>query len=101
MQPEPEPATLLADLRDHLGYRRIAQGYRTLERARRWIESLEPKPGSGVLVGLVAQWVDAGFDSPAMLSRLLEKERPIGLAPPGLSSSADGRRTSRDGGRRF
>src|ERR1017187_7666279 len=73
MDPQVEPAALLADLRDELGYRRIAQGYRTLERARPIIERLEPKPGSGVLVGLIAQWVDAGFDSPALLSGLLEK----------------------------
>ncbi|MGA3018114.1 MAG: tetratricopeptide repeat protein [Bryobacteraceae bacterium] len=73
MDPQVEPATLLADLRDDLGYRRIAQGYDRLERARPIIERLEPKPGSGVLVGLIAQWVDAGFDDPALLTRLLEK----------------------------
>jgi len=73
MGPEVEPAALLAQLRDDLGYRRIEQGIRTLERFRPMIERIKPGPQAGVLVGLIAQWVDAGFDSHALLSQLLER----------------------------
>src|ERR1700688_1648675 len=73
MGPEVGPAALLAQLRDDLGYRRIEQGIRTLERFRPMIETLGPEPHAGVLVGLIAQWVDAGFDSYALLSQLLAR----------------------------
>ncbi len=62
---------LLQQLRDDLGFRRIEPGIRLLERIRPMIESLHPAAGSGVLAGLVAQWVDAGFDSPALLESIL------------------------------
>ncbi len=73
MGPKQEPAALVERLREDLGHRRIAQGIRTLEEALPIMERLEPGPGSGVLVGLVAQWVDAGFESYAVLERLLER----------------------------
>jgi tetratricopeptide (TPR) repeat protein len=70
---ETDIAALLTPLRDDLGYRRIEQGLRRLESVRHTIESLRPElPMSGILVGLVAQWVDAGFDQPGLLGRLLE-----------------------------
>src|SRR4051794_15287029 len=62
---------LLSQLRDHLGYRRITQGLRTLEGIRPELETLAGR--SGVLVGLIAQWVDAGFDNPELLQRLVAK----------------------------
>src|SRR5690349_21596180 len=68
-----DPATLLEQLRDDLGFRRIAQGIGRLEQIRPMIENLEPAPGTGVLAGLVAQWVDAGFDGPALLRNLLAR----------------------------
>jgi len=68
-----EPAVLIDSLRDDLGRRRIRQGIQTLERVRPAIEALEPRSGAGVLVGLVAQWVDAGFDGPPLLDRLLAR----------------------------
>ena len=65
---------LLSQLRDDLGYRRIEQGMQLLERHKPMVEALEPECGhSGTLVGIVAQWVDAGFDSPELLGRLLSK----------------------------
>ncbi|HEY2016246.1 MAG TPA: tetratricopeptide repeat protein [Bryobacteraceae bacterium] len=74
MGPESEIAALLTPLRDDLGYRRIEQGIRRLERIRPIIEALQPElHSSGVLVGLIAQWVDAGFDGPELLGRLLTK----------------------------
>jgi tetratricopeptide (TPR) repeat protein len=60
-------------LRDDLGYRRIQQGIQTIERFRPKIETLEPGPRAGILVGLIAQWIDAGFDSFALLSQLLAR----------------------------
>src|SRR5512140_3803038 len=69
-----EVGVLLAELRDDLGFRRIEQGIRRLERVRPMVETLRPEVvNSGVLVGLVAQWIDAGFDSPQLLCRLLAR----------------------------
>ena len=48
---------ILAQLRDHLGYRRIAQGLRALDEMGPEMEALAAR--SGVLTGLIAQWVDA------------------------------------------
>jgi tetratricopeptide (TPR) repeat protein len=73
MGSEVEPAALVERLREDLGFRRIEQGIRTLQCFRPMIETLEPEPGAGVLVGLTAQWVDAGFDSYALLSQLLAR----------------------------
>jgi tetratricopeptide (TPR) repeat protein len=73
MGPAVDCATLLDELRDDLGLRRIEQGIGRLERIRPMIETMEPAAGAGVLAGLVAQWVDAGFDSPALLRRLLAR----------------------------
>ena len=73
MGPELCPEALLARLRDDLGYRRIQQGVQTLERFRPRIEALQPEPHAGVLVGLIAQWVDAGFDSFDLVSQLLQR----------------------------
>jgi tetratricopeptide (TPR) repeat protein len=65
---------LLAELRDDLGFRRIEQGIRRLERIRPMVEALQPEvANSGVLVGLIAQWIDAGFESPQLLCRLLAR----------------------------
>ncbi len=65
-------AALLPQLRDDLGHRRIEQGIRTLERVRHQIDALGAEDiHGGVTVGLIAQWVDAGFDGPDLLRRLL------------------------------
>jgi len=77
MDPAGQRAALLSQLREDLGFRRIAHGIQRLERIRPLLDTLEPEsPGAGVLVGLVAQWVDAGFDSPDLLRRLLAKFPP-------------------------
>src|SRR4051812_8165125 len=73
MGPAKDRAALLEQLRDDLGFRRIEQGIGSLERIRPLIENLEPAAGAGVLAGLVAQWVDAGFDSPALLRNILSR----------------------------
>jgi tetratricopeptide (TPR) repeat protein len=72
MEPEPEVAVLLDQLRDHLGNRRIAQGIRLLEDFAPVVAALRPDtPRAGTLVGLIAQWVDAGFEDEELLRRLL------------------------------
>jgi tetratricopeptide (TPR) repeat protein len=76
MGPAMDRATLLEQLREDLGFRRIKQGIARLEQLRPVIETMEPVPGAGVLAGLVAQWVDAGFDGPALLPRILERFPP-------------------------
>jgi len=73
-----ECSSLLDRLREDLGFRRIKQGIARLEEIRPVFDSLEPSPGMGVLAGLIAQWVDAGFDSPGLLRCLL------GHFPPGI-----------------
>lgn len=76
MSPAVDRATLPQRLRDDLGFRRISQGLKLLESVRPWIEDLQPGAGAGILVGLVAQWVDAGFDRPALLERILSRFPP-------------------------
>ncbi len=51
----------------------MSEGFALLERLRPQLESIQPLPGAGVLVGLAAQWVDAGFDQPAFLDLLLAR----------------------------
>ncbi len=80
MGPEAETLqTLLFQLREHLGYRRIEQGLDLLERNKPLLEALQPGwPHAAVLIGIVAQWVDAGFDDAELLRRLLARyPRPI------------------------
>ena len=62
MGPAEDRASLLDQLREDLGFRRIKHGIARLECIRPAIETIEPVAGSGILAGLVAQWVDAGFD---------------------------------------
>lgn len=65
---------MLTQLRDDLGYRRIAHGIHILNNLRPAIDSLGPsRPRAGVFLGLIAQWVDAGFESADLLERLLPR----------------------------
>lgn len=73
MGPQVDPGALGERLRGDLGHRRIEQGIRTLDGARSSIERLRPGPGTGVLIGLIAQWVDAGYDGSEFLERLLSR----------------------------
>ena len=81
MSPAPDIAPVLARLRDDLGCRRIRAGIETLESLRPQIESLSPaSPESGIFLGLIAQWVDAGFECPGLLARLLARFPPAARA---------------------
>jgi len=77
MTPEAERSELISKLRDDLGFRRIAQGKARLENAWPFIETIGPEERySGVLLGLVAQWVDAGFGNHCLVRRLLDRFPP-------------------------
>ncbi len=77
MSPAAEIALGLGQLRDNLGCRRIRAGIDALESLRPQIESLSPcQPHAGEFVGLIAQWVDAGFESSDLLVKLLARFPP-------------------------
>jgi tetratricopeptide (TPR) repeat protein len=63
---------IISQLRDHLTSRRMECGMRTLAAHTCALESLDPaEPNAGVLLGLTAQWVDAGFAGPELVRELL------------------------------
>jgi tetratricopeptide (TPR) repeat protein len=65
---------IISQLRDHLGFRRMECGMIALEAHTSLLETLNPAtPNAGILVGLVAQWVDAGFTSPLLVRDLLAR----------------------------
>ncbi len=65
---------LLARLRDDLIQRRIASGLEYLDRNRAALESLEAgQSGAGVLLGLLAQWIDIGFADTEVLRCVLAR----------------------------
>jgi tetratricopeptide (TPR) repeat protein len=71
---ESDLPALLAELRDLLGHRSIEEGVRRLDGVRPFLETLDPATRhAGTLVGLVAQWVDAGFDDAHLIYRLLDR----------------------------
>ncbi len=61
-------------LRDDLANRRIAAGIERLRAHQALFESLDPAdPRSPLLLGYLAQWVDAGFGDPGMVKSLLAR----------------------------
>jgi tetratricopeptide (TPR) repeat protein len=63
---------ILSQLRDHLAFRRMECGMQTLAAHTSAFASLDTaQPNAGVLLGLIAQWVDAGFDRPELVRELL------------------------------
>src|SRR3954471_135326 len=65
---------IISELREHLGFRRMECGMRLLAAEADFVNSLDPAvPNSGVLLGLLAQWVDAGYSSPELIQRLLAR----------------------------
>ena len=68
------PEDLLAQLRDDLGCRRISKGIELLTSYRPVISGLDiSQANAATLVGLVAQWVDIGFDRPQLIRDLLSR----------------------------
>ena len=68
------PEGFLAQLRDDLVSRRIGNGIDRLARYRPALAALDPsQKNAAALVGLLAQWVDIGFDRPQLVSDLLSR----------------------------
>jgi len=67
----------LARLRDDLVSRRIGSGIDWLDHHRALLETLNPlQENAAALVGLLAQWVDIGFDHPRLVKDLLSRFPP-------------------------
>lgn len=74
VETEQQLCARLAGLRDHLGFRRIRHGYDLLESLRPWLDTLGPETrAGGVVTGLAAQWVDAGWGGRDLLAGLLAR----------------------------
>ena len=59
---------IISQLRDHLGLRRMECGMLTLAAHALALESLDPAaPNAGILLGLLAQWVDSGVAGPGLV----------------------------------
>lgn len=62
----------LAQLKEHLVCRRVQQGMALLEEHRHLLNLIHPeKNNAGVFVGYLAQWVDLGFQRPALIKNIL------------------------------
>ena len=65
---------LVLELRASLAERRIGLGFNALEKNRRLFDLIHPDlPGSTVLLGYLAQWVDVGFSSPSLIEAILAR----------------------------
>ena len=65
---------LVLQLRADLAERRIGLGFNALENNRRLFDLIHPdRPGSTVLLGYLAQWVDVGFSSPSLIEAILAR----------------------------
>jgi len=74
MEPNARLHPIISELRDHLAFRRMDCGMRTLAVHIPAIDALDPaQPSAAVLLGLVAQWVDAGFAAPELVRGLLAR----------------------------
>lgn len=68
------PDSLLEELRRDLLDRQIARGMARLDSCRELLDRLEPEvENAAVLLGSLAQWVDLGYASPALLKDLLAR----------------------------
>jgi len=66
------PDAVLKRLREDLVSRRIQSGIEWLERHRAHFKSVDPsQANAAAFLGLMAQWVDIGFDRPSLVKQLL------------------------------
>ena len=64
----------LAQLKDDLVCRRVERGMARLDKASHVLSSLDPRQENAArLVGCVAQWVDVGYQSPALVKLLVAR----------------------------
>jgi len=67
-------AEFLAQLKDDLVCRRVEQGMANLDRASHRIGTLDPhQECAGRIIGLVAQWVDVGYQRPELVRILIAR----------------------------
>src|ERR1035441_11022348 len=70
MSPNTGLSPIISQLREDLAFRRMECGMRRLAARAPALEALDPaEPNAGVLLGLIAQWVDAGFAGPELVRR--------------------------------
>jgi tetratricopeptide (TPR) repeat protein len=63
---------LLAQLKENLVCRRVAEGMALLEKHRHLLNHFDPeKRNAGIFAGYLAQWVDLGFDRPALVKKVI------------------------------
>jgi tetratricopeptide (TPR) repeat protein len=68
---------LVDQLRDCLAERRIRLGMKTLEDNCKVFASVHPNhPGTAVLLGQLAQWIDVGFSAPVDIEEILNRFPP-------------------------
>jgi tetratricopeptide (TPR) repeat protein len=74
MSPNTGLSPIISQLREDLVFRRMECGMRRLAARAPALEALDPaEPNAGVLLGLIAQWVDAGFAGPELVRELLTR----------------------------
>lgn len=74
MSPNTGLNRIISQLREDLAFRRMECGMRTLAAHAPALEALDrAEPNAGVLLGLIAQWVDAGFAGPELVRELLTR----------------------------
>jgi len=66
------PELFLRQLKEDVAWRRIESGLQRLHAQKALVQSCAAnQKGGAVLLGFLAQWVDIGFDRPALITRLL------------------------------
>ena len=66
--------SLIADLREHVAFRRIEKGFGLLNRNGKLIESLDARqPNAAALLGFIAQWIDIGYSNLNLLRDLVAR----------------------------
>lgn len=71
---DPEYSQVLKELRDNVASRQITRGFNHLRAQSVLIAACGPEqPGGAILLGYVAQWVDIGFESPALVRQVLSR----------------------------
>src|SRR5258708_36792824 len=74
MGPHGGLSPIISQLRDHLAFRAMEYGMQTLAVHACALERLgAAEPNAGILLRLVAQWVDAGFAGPELVRELLTR----------------------------
>ena len=64
----------LAQLKDDLVCRRVAQGFARLEEHRHLLSSFDPeKKNAALFAGYLAQWVDVGFQRPILVKEIVAR----------------------------